>query len=144
MLVSPSHSWRWWQTLTEAFSREWPAGGKRGRVLWGAEEKSSRVFLRRQKTDSHTVKWRFGFRHLMPPSYYVEMRYVWPLQCKWDLNTELEASSQAQYDCCVCVYDYLPCLLSFCFIPRSNWHVMSACLCHYCLSFSSAFISWAV
>jgi len=33
---------------------------------------------------------------------------VWPLQCKWDLNVELEASSQAQCDCCVCVGDYLP------------------------------------
>lgn len=68
------------------------------------------------------------------------MRHVWPLQCKWDLNMELAASSQAQCDCCICVYD----CLSVSFIPRSNWHAMSTRLWHYCLSFSSSFISWAV
>lgn len=101
------HSWRWWQTLTEASSGEWPAGGERGCVLCGGEEKSSRVLLRRQKTDSHGVKRWFSFRHLQAPSFYVEMRHVWPLQCKWDLNMELEASSQAQCDCSICVYDCL-------------------------------------
>lgn len=143
MLDPLRHSWRWWQTLTEASSGEWPAGGKRGCVLCGGEEKSSRVLLRRQKTDSHSVKRWFSFRHLQAPSFYVEMRHVWPLQCKWDLNMELEASSQAQCDCCVCVYDCLP-VFSVSFIPRSNWHAMSTRLCHYCLSFSSSFISWAV
>lgn len=131
MPLPPRHSWRGWQSLTEAPTEEWPAEC----ILWGSGRKTAGFWWQKL---THTL-WNEGFRHFLPPSYHVDVRYAWPLQCKWDVKAELEASSQAQRDCCVRVW-----------LPPVPSHPRVKLTCHVILSVSllslifSTFIFWAV